>query len=286
MQALIRRATSADRAPTRLGLGHLHWCSRVGDAPPQPQSRNRVFWPWPPINDATHDCGMNDLNPEWMLELEESAEGESIFRPPGEQLQIEQARDAEAAVSTLGRADLRAPSPRGWQRARTHRSELQAAMERLEATVARPAAPHHRWADAVEASLMALEDALRAHIREVEGIDGLLAEIVDMAPRLAAEVETIKKEHVDLVGSWVASSAGVERRWRSVRNTGPPESHRSSRSSGDPQATRVGARVRGLQRRHHRRRLTRSLRSSVTSPSHPTDGWFEAGAFGWESFGH
>jgi len=155
------------------------------------------------INDATHDCGMNDPNPEWMLELEESAEGESLFRSPGEQLQIEHARDqAEAEVSTLGRADLEATSQRGWQWARTHRSDLQAAMERLEATVAKPAAPHHRWADAVEASLMALEDALRAHIREVEGIDGMLAEIVDMAPRLVAEVETIKKEHVDLVRSW------------------------------------------------------------------------------------
>ena len=171
--------------------------------PTPPQSRNRVFWPWLSINDTTHDCGMKDLNPERILELEESAEGESLFRPPGEQLQIEYARDqAEAAASTLGRADLRATSPRGWQRARTHRSELQAAMESLEATVAKPAAPQRGWADAVEASLMALEDALRAHIREVEGIDGLLAEIVDIAPRLVAEVETIKKEHVDLVGSW------------------------------------------------------------------------------------
>jgi hypothetical protein len=154
------------------------------------------------INDATHDCGMKEIDAERMLELEESAEGESLFRAPGEQLQIEQARDqAEAPVSTSGRAKLGDSNQRGRQRARIRRNELHAAMERLEATVAKPAAPNG-WADAVDASLLELEEALRAHIREVEAPDGLLAEIVDVAPRLVAEVETIKKEHVDLVRSW------------------------------------------------------------------------------------
>jgi hypothetical protein len=190
---------------------------------PTPSAENRVFWPWHMISDTTHDCGMRELDAERMLELEESAEGESLFRAPGEQLQIEQARDqAEAEVSTPGRAGLGASNQRGRQRARIRRNELHAAMARLEATVAKPAAPNG-WADAVDTSLMELEDALRAHIREVEGPDGLLAEIVEVAPRLVAEVETIKKEHVDLVRSWtrarqslrgdgIASATEVRRR--------------------------------------------------------------------------
>ena len=74
-------------------------------------------------------------------------------------------------------------------------------MERLEGTVAKPTSPNG-WAGAVDAALVELGDALSAHIREVEAPDGLLADIVDVAPRLFAEVETIKEEHVDLVRSW------------------------------------------------------------------------------------
>jgi hypothetical protein len=174
----------------------------VDDAQLPATAENRVFRPWLLINDATHDCGMKERDAERMLELEESAEGESLFRAPGEKLQIEHARDqAEASDLMPERAELGDSNHTRRQRARVRRNELHGAMERLEATVAKPAAPDG-WADAVEASLLELEDALRAHIREVEAPDGLLAEIVDVAPRLVAEVETIKKEHVDLVRSW------------------------------------------------------------------------------------
>ena len=146
---------------------------------------------------------MKELDAERVLELEESAEGESLFRAPGEQLQMEQARDQAGALDSMsGRAELPDVEQPRWQKARVRRNELHGAMERLEATVAKPAAPNG-WAGAVDASLLELEDALRAHIREVEAPDGLLAEIVDVAPRLVAEVETIKKEHVDLIRSWL-----------------------------------------------------------------------------------
>lgn len=145
---------------------------------------------------------MQERDAERVLELEESAEGETLFRAPGEQLQMEQARDqAEASDSKPGTAELRGANHSRRQRARIRRSELLGAMERLEATVAKPAAPNG-WPGAVDASLLELGDALRAHILEVEAPDGLLAEIVDVAPRLVAEVNTIKKEHVDLVRSW------------------------------------------------------------------------------------
>ena len=153
-------------------------------------------------HDTIDDWGMQERDAERVLELEESAEGETLFRAPGEQLQIEQARDqAVASDSVPGRAELRGASHSRRQKARIRRSELHGAMERLEAMVAKPAAPNG-WATAVDASLVELGDALRAHIREVEAPDGLLAEIIDAAPRLVAGVDTIKKEHVDLVRSW------------------------------------------------------------------------------------
>ncbi len=145
---------------------------------------------------------MSERDAEQMLELEESAEGVDLFRPPGEQLQVEKARDqAEASGWIPERVELGNSTHTRWHRARVRRNELHRAMERLEATVARPAAPDG-WADAVDASLLELEDALGAHIREVEAPDGLLAEIVDVAPRLVSDVETIKNEHVELVASW------------------------------------------------------------------------------------
>ncbi|HKZ25123.1 MAG TPA: hypothetical protein VI980_06865 [Acidimicrobiia bacterium] len=108
------------------------------------------------------------------------------------------------------------------QRARVRRIDLHEAMESLEATVARPAAPEG-WAEAVVDSLLQLRDALQAHIRELEAPDGLFAEILDKAPRLASEVEALKKEHIELAKSWaralqslrgdgVASATEVRRR--------------------------------------------------------------------------
>jgi hypothetical protein len=183
----------------------------------------RVFWPWLLISDATHDCGMNERDAERMLELEESAEGQSLFRAPGKQLHVEQARaQAEASDSIPESSELLDSNHTCRQRARVRRNELHRAMERLEATVARPAAPDG-WAGAVDAALLELEDALTEHIREVEAPDGLLAEIVEVAPRLVAEVEMIKREHVELLRSWararrsvtgdgVTSASGVRRR--------------------------------------------------------------------------
>ena len=44
-----------------------------------------------------------------------------------------------------------------------------------------------------------LRQALDEHIEEVEGPDGLLAEIMESAPRLASEVEILRQEHGQLV---------------------------------------------------------------------------------------
>ena len=155
--------------------------------------------------------------------MEESGEGVDVFRAAGEQLHLEKARNqAEKPSSTPKSAESRDPTQARRQRARVRRIELREAMERLEATVARPAIPDG-WSDAVDASLRQLQEALEAHIREVEAPDGLLADIVDMAPRLVSEVETIKDEHRELArsgararetlrGDGVASVTEVRRR--------------------------------------------------------------------------
>jgi hypothetical protein len=139
---------------------------------------------------------------ERMLELEESAEGADLFRAPGAQLQVEKARDQAEASGWIPERDKSSlmPSHR-LQTPRARREELHTSMELLESTIARPSAAKG-WQAAVEAALADLGDALRAHIHEVEAPDGLLAEILDVSPRLASDIEVIKKDHVELMSAW------------------------------------------------------------------------------------
>ncbi|HEY4607046.1 MAG TPA: hypothetical protein VIH55_05305, partial [Acidimicrobiia bacterium] len=50
----------------------------------------------------------------------------------------------------------------------------------------------------VAAGLARVDEALRAHIDEVAGPDGLLAEILEVAPRLAGEARELDQEHETL----------------------------------------------------------------------------------------
>ena len=54
------------------------------------------------------------------------------------------------------------------------------------------------WRERVEDALADLSDALEAHVEEVEAPSGLLAEIVDQAPRLSGQVQGMRDEHVSL----------------------------------------------------------------------------------------
>lgn len=131
---------------------------------------------------------------ERLRELQESAEGVELFRAPGEQLQVEKARDqAEASGWIPDR-----PSKDGRRllldRVQARRSDLYEAMVRLEACVA-GAAQREGWAESVHAALLSLQRALEAHIREVEMPDGLLTEVAQVAPRLTPEIERIRDEH-------------------------------------------------------------------------------------------
>jgi hypothetical protein len=86
-------------------------------------------------------------------------------------------------------------------RARGLRVELQEAMGRLELALARPASPNG-WSQVVEMYLYELRAALDAHIDEVESPNGLLAEIRETAPRLAAATVDLGNEHIDLLEMW------------------------------------------------------------------------------------
>jgi hypothetical protein len=78
------------------------------------------------------------------------------------------------------------------------RRDLFEAMIELEIVVAGPSASEG-WLSRVYESLSDLVKALQAHIDEVEGPDGLLAQIIDEAPRLSAETDEFRREHVELL---------------------------------------------------------------------------------------
>ncbi|MGH8870663.1 MAG: hypothetical protein ACRDWS_01640 [Acidimicrobiia bacterium] len=93
-------------------------------------------------------------------------------------------------------------------RAMSRRRLLGNTMSHLERVVAGHASAEG-WLDRVEAGLADLREALDAHIDEVEGHDGLLADIVDVAPRLSPYTEELRREHIALLGAWLRAEAAV-----------------------------------------------------------------------------
>jgi hypothetical protein len=84
--------------------------------------------------------------------------------------------------------------------AREHRAALREAMARVEQALARPAAADD-WGTVVSDRLMELQHALDAHATEVEGSDGILADLLQQAPRLSAGVDQMRSDHHQLAGS-------------------------------------------------------------------------------------
>ena len=93
---------------------------------------------------------------------------------------------------------------------RQRRDALGAAMQALETTVARSAAAPG-WAGGVGAAIAEVRRALEAHIADVEGPDGLLEEILDLAPRLAHMTQEIEDEHDTLLESVIRVEKAVDR---------------------------------------------------------------------------
>jgi len=68
----------------------------------------------------------------------------------------------------------------------------------LERAIASPSQDVELWRKQVEHDLGGLRQALTEHIRITEGDDGLLSQILDQAPRLAAAVDVILADHAEL----------------------------------------------------------------------------------------
>src|SRR5690554_2752451 len=102
----------------------------------------------------------------------------------------------------------------GLERARGRRLDLMLAMQGLEKAVASAAPDQETWLADVRSTSSDVMAALRAHIDEVEGEDGLLAEIRFDAPRLTHMVEDLEREHQDLL-------AACDRRERRCTPTHP-----------------------------------------------------------------
>jgi len=115
-------------------------------------------------------------------ELEESAQGVDTHQAP--------VVAQPAIVAGLPSAAL--------ARARTFHNGLRHAMTGAEAAVAGPSS-WQGWLSEVDVSLAELRQALDDHIGEVEGPDGLLVGIMFSTPRLAPEVEILRREHRELV---------------------------------------------------------------------------------------
>lgn len=137
------------------------------------------------------DRTIEDRSAERMLELEESAEGTDLFRTPGSDMMLDQARDQAEASGWI---------PEREEREATHRVEcgrrdaVRQAMDRLEEAAARPAGSSG-WAAEVEAALDELSAAVDVHISATEHPDGFLDEILVVAPRLGPMVAEIRMEH-------------------------------------------------------------------------------------------
>lgn len=96
--------------------------------------------------------------------------------------------------------------------AQARREEMEERIAALERALA-AATGASGWASSVQFRLVDLRGALAAHVVAVEAPDGLLAEIVDGAPRLANAVQRMKDDHAALaeeIDSLVESALTVE----------------------------------------------------------------------------
>ena len=109
--------------------------------------------------------------------------------------------DAEAEHSDAIRAAKQRDAIRA---AKQRRVELKHAMSDVEVAAAAPA-PDTSWRTTLIESLEQLNSALEQHAEEVESADGLLDEIVDVAPRLHNRVEKQRREHAVLIDQTLAA---------------------------------------------------------------------------------
>jgi hypothetical protein len=132
-------------------------------------------------------------------ELEEAAQGHELFKAPGRDLLINQAREQAMASGWVGPESVRIRASAEPRRPIcTGRQDLYDAMRLLETSVGRDGALDD-WSDEVAEALTILYDALERHVLEVEAADGLFAAVIEHGPHLLPDVEALRKEHEELL---------------------------------------------------------------------------------------
>jgi hypothetical protein len=171
-------------------------------------------------------------------ELEEAAQGHELFKAPGRDLLIDQAREQAMASGCLGSESVPISSSaetRRWQTS-TGRQDLYDAMRLLETSVGRDTALDD-WSDEVAEALTILYDSLERHVFEVEAADGLFAAVIEHGPHLLPDIEALRKEHEELLFSCRSTMDSVsgeadasEIRQRALGMLGRLARHRHRRS--------------------------------------------------------
>lgn len=137
--------------------------------------------------------------PKPTSDLEEAAQGHDLFRAPGANEQLEQAREqAEDSGWLPPDVVYDWPSTESHRRIATRRRDLYEAMRMLEASAAR-ASGLADWMEHIERALSNLESALERHVAEIEAEDGLFADVINRAPHLAAAVDGLRAEHEEML---------------------------------------------------------------------------------------
>lgn len=148
---------------------------------------------------------LSEHEPTPLHELEEAAQGQDLYRSPGRDLQLEDARDqAEASGWLPPDTVYEWPSVDDHHRIVNRRQDFYEAMCRLEARVAR-ASRTQDWVESVAAALSGLEAALHRHIAEIEEPDGLFVEVVIRAPHLESDVSRLRRDHENLLSSCLSA---------------------------------------------------------------------------------
>jgi len=134
---------------------------------------------------------------ELVNQAEESAQGHGLYRPPGEGLMMDKAAAQAGGSGWISGENLEFPSSSTREGIVTRRQELYSAMRRLESAVARPSGLAD-WRIEIEGALANLESSLAEHVAQVEGDNGLFAQIMEESPHLAASIASLRQEHADL----------------------------------------------------------------------------------------
>ncbi|HEV7897592.1 MAG TPA: hypothetical protein VGP31_07105 [Planosporangium sp.] len=95
------------------------------------------------------------------------------------------------------------------RRALRHRAELLAAIQGFQYALTRPAAGP-AWRGGVAAELPRLRAAFVTHVELTEGPDGLYAEMLTDAPRLARQVDNLGREHATMSAALEALARQVD----------------------------------------------------------------------------